>query len=567
MKQMFRTSALIVILFASWVARGQDPVASVEAEEGVLNGVQSSSSTSGYSGEGYVTGFDNGNDYVEVQINISQGDLYRLEIGYSSSAGSRTQKIFINDEGAHPIHFEGTNSGEWLVQRSGTYRFNSGSNKLKLQSDWGYIDIDNFTLYEVEEKSYDVTTTLIDPEANEDAGLLYDFMLEHFGKRVISGQTNDTYEDLADEAGYRPLMRTFDFQSYTEGYTYAWDNQAGGHTFGAVDDGQVSTAITWYEATGGQGIVNWQWHWHSPSGGEAGTNSFYTDQTDFDVREAVKKGTAEYELVIRDIDAIAVQLQKLSNAGVPIIWRPLHEAGGGWFWWGAKGAEPCLQLWDIVYDRLQNHHGIHNLVWSWSTPEEDWYPGNEKVDFIGYDSYPGAENYVPQTQMYDQVYEITKGKKIIAMTENGPIPDFKTSFGEGAPWSMFMSWSNLVFEQNSNGHIQQVYGYWRVLVFDDDYNLIIREEEDETIEPEEPVLDVKLGSGGMRLYPNPAHDQVQVLGGTFVDLTVYDMTGRSVGQWPQQSDTVDVSGLSDGYYMMVFQNGQTTERLQLIIRR
>lgn len=564
MIKLTRTAAILCLSLSAFLGQAQDPIASVEAENGQFNGVQKSTTTGGYSGTGYVTGFDQNSDYVEVTLNISQGDLYRLEIGYNSS-GNKTQYLYVNDEGPYPILFE--TSGGWSSQASGSYRFKSGKNTLKLQSGWGYMDVDNFVIYPALDKTYNVATSLIDPEANEDAVALYDFMLEHFGTRVISGQTNDTYEDLADEAGYRPLMRTFDMQSYTEGYTYAWDNNIGGHTFGAVDNGQVDAAIAWHEETGGQGIVNWQWHWHSPSGGTAGTNSFYSDQTSFDVREAVKKGTDEYDLIIRDIDAIAVQLKKLSDAGVPMIWRPLHEAGGAWFWWGAQGAEPCLALWDIVYDRLQNHHGIHNLIWSWSTPEHDWYPGNDKVDFIGYDSYPGANNYVSPTQMYDQLYEITGGEKIIAMTENGPIPDLKNSFALEAPWSMFMSWSNLVFEQNQTAHLREVYAYWRVLVFDQNYNLIVRAEEDETIEPQEPVLvvrdDLKVN---VLIYPNPADQYIKVRGLDHLDMWVYDLSGRLAASYLNQSaDRINVSQLRNGQYLVIVRSEGKEERLPMLI--
>ena len=33
-----------------------------------------------------------------------------------------------------------------------------------------------------------------------------------------------------------------------------------------------------------------------------------------------------YRLLIRDIDAIAVQLRKFADAGVSVLWRPLHDA-------------------------------------------------------------------------------------------------------------------------------------------------------------------------------------------------------------------------------------------------
>ena len=82
------------------------------------------------------------------------------------------------------------------------------------------------------------------------------------------------------------MLRVADFQHFTEGYPYLWDN--GGHTFGKHDDGSVDTLISWHDSTDGKGIISYQWHWHSPSGGEVGTNTFYTSLTDFDVSKAEK---------------------------------------------------------------------------------------------------------------------------------------------------------------------------------------------------------------------------------------------------------------------------------------
>lgn len=38
--------------------------------------------------------------------------------------------------------------------------------------------------------------------------------------------------------------------------------------------------------------------------------------------------------------------------GVPVLWRPLHEAGGKWFWWGSHGASVTIKLYDIMFNRL-----------------------------------------------------------------------------------------------------------------------------------------------------------------------------------------------------------------------
>jgi mannan endo-1,4-beta-mannosidase len=45
-----------------------------------------------------------------------------------------------------------------------------------------------------------------------------------------------------------------------------------------------------------------------------------------------------------------------------VLWRPLHEADGAWFWWGAKGPKIFKKMWRIMYDRLTNYHQLHNLL-------------------------------------------------------------------------------------------------------------------------------------------------------------------------------------------------------------
>lgn len=79
--------------------------------------------------------------------------------------------------------------------------------------------------------------------------------------------------------------------------------------------------------------------------------AFYSDrtefqsQTSFDVTRALQEGTKENRIILRHIRNIAAQIKRLEQAGVPILWRPLHEASGQWFWWGAKGAHPYKKLW------------------------------------------------------------------------------------------------------------------------------------------------------------------------------------------------------------------------------
>jgi mannan endo-1,4-beta-mannosidase len=462
----------ILLLFFAGLSFGQDPsdlIAEAEAEDGVLVGVSVLSSNAGYSGTGYVGNFANEEDMVTMTVSIPKSDLYKIYIRYGGFSGTKTQDVLINGLPASSIIFPGTS--EFTSIEAGTYYFESGENSVSIKKNWGFMAVDKIEIYPAAELEFQIDHELVDLKADEHAYGLYEFLKTQFGERIISGQTSSYFNDLKALAGNTPMLQVGDLVSYTEGYPYLWKD--GGHTLGATDDGTVAHLIIWHNTTSKKGLVSLQWHWHSPSGGVAGNNNFYTENTDFDVREAVKPGTAEYELIIRDIDDIAIQLKRFENAGVPILWRPLHEAGGGWFWWGAHGPEACLELYDIIYERLMFHHQIHNLIWVWSTPEEEWYPGNDRVDIIGFDSYPGANNYSSQRYWFERLYTLTEGKKLVAMTENGPIPDPDECFKMGAPWAYFMSWSDVVAEQNETTHLQSVFSNPSVITLESN-NLLWR---------------------------------------------------------------------------------------------
>jgi hypothetical protein len=428
----------------------------VEAENGTLTGVATATSIGGYSGNGYVTGFDATGDKITVNATVPAKDVYRIVIRYAEPSASR-QKISINNYYSASLDFQA--SDEFTSQDAGGFVLNAGANSISLNWSAGSLEIDRVEIYRMEKNTYRIAPELIDTAATDETRNIYDFLQHQFGKRLISGQTHDYYTQIKTLTGKSPMIRDGDFQHFTQGYSYLWVD--GGHSFGYDSGDQtVNSLINWYNSTGKKGIVAIQWHWHAPTGDSsstAGTNTFYTEKTTFDIRQAIIPGTYEYDCVIRDIDSIAFQLKKFQRAGIPVLWRPLHEAGGAWFWWGAKGAQPCLALWDLLIERLKNYHQLHNLIWVWSTPEPDWYPGNDKVDIIGFDSYPGDYNYTSQKATFDNLYTITRGEKLITMSENGPIPDPDACFAEDAPWLYFTSWSNLVVEQNSEAHIQDVF--------------------------------------------------------------------------------------------------------------
>jgi len=145
-------------------------------------------------------------------------------------------------------------------------------------------------------------------------------------------------------------------------------------------------------------------------------------------------------MLIKDIDNIAQPLLEIQAAGIPVLFRPLHEASGGWFWWGASGPESFKELWILLYDKLTNEYGLNNLIWVWNGQDAGWYPGDEYVDIMGEDIYPGEKVYTSQITKYLEVAGYSGERKMVYLTENGCIFDPDLALRDGAMWGMWGTW-------------------------------------------------------------------------------------------------------------------------------
>ncbi|MBP1757024.1 MAG: xylanase, partial [Firmicutes bacterium] len=220
------------------------------------------------------------------------------------------------------------------------------------------------------------------------------------------------------------------------------------------------------------GIVTFCWHWNAPEKYLVNTEKtpwwkgFYTEGTNIDLAAIMNGEDPEgYDLLIRDIDTIAFQLKVLQNAEIPILWRPLHEASGGWFWWGASGSEAYIELYQLLYDRLVNYHKIHNLIWVWNGQNKDWYPGDEYVDIVGTDIYPGERVYSSQAANFQKLVDWTGDtRKIVAMTENGCMFDPERAVRDDAMWSYFGTWEGEFLTLNNTYTLSERYTETDMLV-------------------------------------------------------------------------------------------------------
>ena len=302
------------------------------------------------------------------------------------------------------------------------------------------------------QESNNVSPKLINPNADANTRKLMEYLCDIYGKRVLTGQQiglESAYEIevIHETTGHYPAVYGFDMMDYSPSRT-----ERGSTTK------DVETAIDWWRSGG---IVTFCWHWNAPlhlidePPERNWDKGFYTNATTFDLALAISNPQSEeYRLLLRDIDVIAGHLLRLQDAGVPVLWRPLHEASGGWFWWGAKGPDPCIKLWKLMYERLTLVHKLNNLIWVWNGQHVDWYPGDEWVDIIGEDIYPAERDYGSQKERFDTARAYSDTNKIIALSENGTIPDPDAMIQDKAIWSWNCTWySGFVYRNEGDTRV------------------------------------------------------------------------------------------------------------------
>jgi|CXWL01.1.fsa_nt_gi mannan endo-1,4-beta-mannosidase len=149
-------------------------------------------------------------------------------------------------------------------------------------------------------------------------------------------------------------------------------------------------------------------------------------------QDLVTKGTEAYRRWHDMLDSVAVALAQLRDAGVVVLWRPLHEMNGDFFWWSAGRdggwARPAdfRALWRDMFDYLSREKGLDNLLWVYAPvyqsndgvqPVLHYYPGDDVVDVVGLDYY---ENTMDRMDLGGSYRTLVALGKPFAITEVGP---------------------------------------------------------------------------------------------------------------------------------------------------
>lgn len=334
------------------------------------------------------------------------------------------------------------------------------------------------TAAEKPEPAEETDAKLTNAKASRQAANVYAFLREQAGKKMLSGvqsggtaNNNDRVNQLFAMTGKHPALAGYDYIFLQYSPTpagWSW----------VVNYGDISAAREQWK---NNGLVAFMWHWNVPTSrdawekGKAGDfdgYGFYCDKTGFSITNALTSGTWENDFLLQDIEKVAGYLKLLKEEGIPVLWRPLHEAAGNynvygtngaWFWWGRGGADACKRLWKLLRDKLEGEYGLDNLIWVWTLDatvgaEKDyasWYPGNDLVDIVGVDIY--ADDTAAKERQYQAAVALSGGHKLVTVSECGNIPDPARCLSAGESWNWFMAWDLESYALNTGA-------YWKSLM-------------------------------------------------------------------------------------------------------
>jgi len=387
---------------------------------------------------------------ISFTYNSAEGGKYTVYLGYDGLYGAKVVNLEVN---GNTTAVQGTDQLEEL--NAGNFIMNGGSNSIVITPSWTWFRIDYIRIEGTTSSvQFDIAQAPVDADAADCAKTLYSFLRDNFGKKTISGimtgdmssangdvTQHDDVKAVNQASGKYPALVGFDFMNATGLHaSEVWYKE---YTDAAI----LLAKDTWRRG----GLPAFTWHWRDPS---RKTGEFYCkidgkDACTMRMTDAMNAdgswniSSSLYTSIISDIDAVADYFLALQDAGVACIFRPLHEASGAWFWWGASGAQPYVKLYQLIVDEMTKVKGVHNVIWVWNPCNVDdtaWNPGDAYYDVVSIDIYNNAYDYSSNYAAFDKLKTNTAGKKIIALSENGPIPDIDKEFEEGAVWSWWMPW-------------------------------------------------------------------------------------------------------------------------------
>lgn len=426
-----------------------------EAEDaGIQGNITEATDKKDYSGESYVTGFTDDGDKITFNILNDEDGFYDLCFGAAGIGGRKENSVYI----------DGKCEGSLITDQSEDFQesvlkrvyLTSGKHKITLKKDWGWLALDYLQLRKsspLDSGIYQVKAVLADREADECAEKLMDYLCSIYGFQMLSGQYSlngpdgEEMQIIYRLTGEKPAILGMDMRDYS---------------VSAREHGAEPEVINWAEEYFNEGgIISLSWHWLVPEQYVMGEwwEALYAEETSISLKNVLDgKDEEGYRLLMKDLDAVGSALMELQKKNIPILWRPLHEGSGGWFWWSKDGAEYYKKLWRLMFDKFTREYGLHNLIWVYSGMDKEWYPGDNYVDIIGEDIYPDKRCSSVQSDKFINALSYPKENKLIMLSECGFLPDPDNIDKDRGCWLGCVLWGeDYVIKKAGSGRYSETY--------------------------------------------------------------------------------------------------------------
>ncbi|MDD5943634.1 glycosyl hydrolase [Fibrobacter sp.] len=500
---------------------------------------------------------------------------------------------------------------------SASAKMKAGENKITVGNQ--ALGVDYITVERHPDPTFNIGTAPVTPNASESAKKLYSFLRENFGKKTVSGMMisdqNFNYDygnmrlippggctpadsckfsdeevswkgqtDIAEfykRSGHYPAIGGFDMLFAAGGH------HEEGWFKGYTENNLLMTEDLWEMG----GIPTYTWHWKvgedtvfytqgTPAGfnnpgctegvmGTSNTNTCfnYTKAFKGEQCQELDETSQEYKDIVADVDIVSGYFKQLQDKGIAVVWRPLHEASGGWFWWGTASPECYVQLYRLVFDRMVKTNKLTNLIWVWNINTDPkfgydysalnaaWYPGDEYVDIVAVDIYDPLNDHNSAANYYNKIVSDVGTNKMIALSENGAIPDIDSIAEDKAYWSYWMTWSGNFLEKTPTDMWKRNLDDERIIALDDMPGW------------DNVKADIRMARriGSNNLAVNMQGNQVTVSlaqAGT-VNIALFDLLGHKVaslaqGNLPAGTTAFNLDGIASGHYIVRAKVGSTS---------
>lgn len=536
-----------------------------EAEDGLLTGVTVATTPTGFSGAGYVMGFTNSDaNNVAISFNNPTAGLYELTVGYTSPYDYKVANVTVNNDKLTAAFAKTAAGSDFSTSSAGKILLPQGVSTITIGGGYGYYGIDYVQLTPTSvSPPPKPPKQLTDPLATPTAKALHSYLVDLYGTKTLSGQQDDQYGNSGSEVKYvlattgkEPAIVSMDLLNYAS---------VAVAKYGPATDAE--RYLTWSPSGNGRGITALIWHWRAPADNVTSANpsgdpggAFYTANTAFNFKAALADTAGvNYHLLLHDMDLISAQLQKFQAAGIPVLWRPLHETPGTFFWWGNQGPDAFKQLWQLLYNRLTVHNHLHNLIWVYcanAMPDPAWYPGDNYVDVAGDDIYQSSATPDPNVNISGNwtAMRAMAPNKLIALTETESLVNPDQERGYATWWSWFCAWQGSYIRNQPVAFLKSLYT---------DADIITK---DELTDWAATALATRSGAaataGGLAVFPNPTTGSVlnarlRLAAAQEVTVELVNTLGQRVAtQHPRLATgdnqfQVPLTGVAPGVYQLV----------------